>query len=318
MANTMKLNLRQTVADFLRAHAEQRYTARDLALWIFANHREACEAKRAQSLQDLSDDADLLQQLVREIVAQRSEIQKRIPQIRTTETRPRRYYYTSASEAEEVAQAEGAAPVGKPETSSRAILEHDLYPLLCRYLHIERGLFPKRIDEKRSSNRHGPRGNQWLFPDLVALENLGAEWDKEIRACVKEAGSQRARLWSFEVKRLLNRSNVREAWFQAVSNSSWANFGYLVAAEVEGEDTMKELELLAAAHGIGLIVLDVDNPVDSEIRIPARERSDVDWSIGNRLAQENADFLDFVSWVRQFHQTDNAKVGDWDLPATDD
>jgi len=26
------------------------------------------------------------------------------------------------------------------------------------------------------------------------------------------------------------------------------------------------------------------------------------------------DFRDFVSWVRQFHQTDNAKVGAWDLP----
>jgi hypothetical protein len=35
-----------------------------------------------------------------------------------------------------------------------------------------------------------------------------------------------------------NRSNVRECFFQAVSNSSWANFGYLVAAEIEGQDTL--------------------------------------------------------------------------------
>lgn len=312
---TAKLNLRQSVADFLRAHAGQRFTARDIAVWLFANHRQACEAKRAKSDQDLSSDGDLLQQLVAEIGANRPGIQKRFPEIRTTETRPRRYYYTTASEAEEVALAEGSAPAEVAASLRSPLLEHDLYPLLCRYLHSERGLYPKRIDEKRSSNRHGPKGNQWLFPDLVALENLGAEWTKEIRECVKEAGNQRARLWSFEVKRLLNRSNVREAWFQAVSNSSWANFGYLVAAEVEGDDTMKELELLAAAHGIGLIVLDVDNPAESEIRIPARERSKVDWAIGNRLAQENSDFSNFVSWVRQFHQTDNPLVGQWDLPA---
>jgi hypothetical protein len=30
----------------------------------------------------------------------------------------------------------------------------------------------------------------------------------------------------------------------AVSNSSWANFGYLVAAEIEGQDTLKELRML--------------------------------------------------------------------------
>ena len=56
--------------------------------------------------------------------------------------------------------------------------------------------------------------------DPVAMEDIGAEWDREIRACVQQAGAQRARLWSFEVKLLVNRSNVREVWFQAVSNSS--------------------------------------------------------------------------------------------------
>jgi hypothetical protein len=123
-------------------------------------------------------------------------------------------------------------------------------------------------------------------------------------------------LWSFEVKLKLNRSNVREAWFQTVSNSSWSNQGYLVTAEVEGADTMKELRLLAAAHGIGLIVLDVEDPTEgSEIRIPTRERSDVDWDACNRLAKENADFRDYIRAVRQFHQTDDIKRGDWDLPA---
>lgn len=147
----------------------------------------------------------------------------------------------------------------------------------------------------------------------MALENLGEEWDREIRACVQQVGAQRARLWSFEVKLLINRANVRETWFQAVSNSSWANLGYLVAADIQ-ESAMKELRLLGASYGIGLIRLDTSDPNESEILIPARERSEIDWDACNRLAMENNDFQDFISWVRQFHQTDNAKVGNWDLP----
>ncbi|MBS1188390.1 MAG: HrgA protein [Rhodocyclaceae bacterium] len=312
----MKLNLRQTVVDFLKTHQEERFTARQIASWMFDNLREACEEKRRNSQQDLSDDAALVQQLVAEIGVNRPGIQKRFPQVRTTETRPRRYYWSTTSEETEVAQAEEVIrpAKGRAKPDEPIVGEHRLYPLLCRYLHSELGLYPKRIDEKRASNRRGPNGNKWLYPDLVAMEDLGAEWDKEIRACVEQTGAQRARLWSFEVKLLLNRSNVREAWFQAVSNSSWANFGYLVAAEVEGSETMKELRLLAASHGIGLIVLDAENPAESEIRIPARERPDIDWDACNRLAQENTDFRNFISWVRQFHQTDNPRVGDWDLP----
>lgn len=306
---TTKLNLRQTLVDFLKARPEERFTARQIADWIFANLREACEEKRRNSQQDLREDAAFMWQLVAEIGANRPEIQKRWPQVRTTEGRPRQYYWTAASEAAEVAEAEKEKP-----TTSGKIGEHDLYPLLCRYLHAEWQLYPKRIDEKRSSNRHGPNGNKWLFPDLVALEDLGREWEREVRACVQQVGAQRARLWSFEVKLLINRANVREAWFQAVSNSSWANLGYLVAADIQ-ESAMKELRLLAASYGISLIRLDINDPSESEVLIPARERSGIDWDACNRLAQENSDFQNVVSWVRQFHQTDNALVGDWDIPA---
>jgi hypothetical protein len=304
-----KMNLRQTIADLLKAHPNERFTARQIAEWIFANQREACEEKRKNSQQDLSDDAAFLWQLVAEIGSNRPVIQKRWPQIRTTEGRPRQYYWTAASEAAEVAEGEKQAQANKPGKLS----EHDLYPLLCRYLHGDLKLYPKRIDEKRATNRHGPNGNKWLFPDLVALENLGEDWDQEIRACVQQAGAQRARLWSFEVKLLINRANVRETWFQAVSNSSWANLGYLVAADIQ-ESAMKELRLLGASYGIGLIRLDTGAPSESEILIPARERSEIDWDACNRLAVENSDFREFVSWVRQFHQTDSAQVGKWDIP----
>ena len=254
----MALNLRQTVIDFLKASPEARFTARQIALWIFQNHRATCEEKRAQSKQNLANDSALVQQLVAEITSNRVSIQKKDANVHTTEARPRLYFYSRDADYARILKPSifsSEEPAGKNEPR-HSFSEHDLYPLLCAYLHSELGLYPKRIDEKRASNRRGPNGNKWLYPDLVAMEDIGAEWDKEIRACVEQTGAQRARLWSFEVKLMLNRSNVREAWFQAVSNSSWANFGYLVAAEVEGSETMKELRLLAASHGIGLILLD--------------------------------------------------------------
>jgi len=319
----MKLNLRQTMIDFLKSRPEELFTAREIATWIFENHREACEEKRRNSQQDLSADADFIWQLVAEIGANRPEIQKKEPRIRTTEGRPRRYYYAAKAEYDEILRPihefsfahDSENSQTAPAKAKAGLSERDLYPLLCSYLHAEFGLYPKRIDEKRASNRRGPNGNRWLFPDLAAMEDLGREWDSDIRDCVREYGDARCRLWSFEVKLKLNRSNVREAWFQTVSNSSWSNYGYLVTAEVEDADTMKELRLLAAAHGIGLIVLDTEDPTEgSEIRIPARERAEVDWDSCNRLAQENADFRDFIRQIRQFHQTGDIKARDWDLP----
>ena len=91
-------------------------------------------------------------------------------------------------------------------------------------------------------------------------------------------GDKRTRLWSFVVKKVLNMSNVREAFFRAVSNSSWANLGYLVAAKTSDEETMRELWMLNAEHGIGVIQLDILNVSESQILIPAREQEWVDWN----------------------------------------
>jgi len=181
-------------------------------------------------------------------------------------------------------------------------------------LWAEFEVYSKRIDEKRSSNKRGPNGNRWLYPDLVGMEDLGVDWHQEVKDCVNQYSDKRTKLWSFEVKLLINRSNVRECFFQSVSNSSWSNFGYLVAAEIEGQDTLKELRMLFAAHGIGLIKLDVESPSESQVLIPARERGEIDWDTANRLATENKDFLEYVKLVKQFYQTGEARLVDWDVP----
>ena len=312
----MALNLRQRVVDCLKAYPDTSLTARDLAQWVFDQLPDECAEKKASSTGSyIQSDADLVQQLVAEIGGQRPRWQKMHSQLKTTEGRPRRYYWTELDADDEVAVAEGAPLKGPENTANASILEHDLYPLLAEYLRGEElGVHAMRINEKRSSNKHGSGANEWLHPDLVGLEDLTADWRREVRDCVGTLGEARARLWSFEVKLLLNRSNARKSYFQAVSNSSWAHFGYLVAERVEGDGTLKELRMLAASHGIGLIQLDKHSPSESQILIPSREREVVDWDMCNRLVEENADFSDFISRIRRFHQTGELLEKEWLMP----
>ena len=313
----MALNLAKAVLGYLKERPNEKLTARQIAEWIFATFPDECQAKK-QSSQYVSTDAELVQQLVAEISSQRPRLQKRHPELKTTEGRPRKYYYSEKSDVAEVAAAEGVVAAPMTVSSDAKLGEHAMYPLLSLYLWEEFGVYSKRIDEKRSSNKRGPNGNRWLYPDVVGMEDLGAEWHQEVRDCVNQYSDKRTKLWSFEAKLLINRSNVRECFFQAVSNSSWANFGYLVAAEIEGQDTLKELRMLFAAHGIGLIKLDADNPAESQVLIPARERDEIDWDMANRLATENRDFLDYVKLVKQFYQTGEARLADWDVPESTD
>ncbi len=111
---------------------------------------------------------------------------------------------------------------------------------------------------------------------------------------------QNVRLWSFEVKKELNNSNIRSSFFQAVSNSSWANEGYLVATSISTNEVEEELRMLSALHGIGVILLNPENPTESEILLPARRRPEVDWQSINRILNENLGSLKILSNWSQF------------------
>lgn len=312
----MALNLSNVVADFLRNNSESKFTTRQIAEWVFQTYPEECRQKQQRSkaeVSPLNTDIALIGQIAAEISSQGQRLQHKYPQIKTTEGRPRKYYFTSQTDKDEVDNVETANEENRTVTDQPTPKnEHALYPKLSEYLFAELGVHSKRINEKKSSNNRGPGGNKWLYPDLVGMEDLSREWHQEIRDCVKQYADRKTKLWSFEVKLLINRSNVREVFFQTVSNSSWANLGYLVAAEIEGRETVKELLMLTSLHGIGVIRLNADNPTESEILIPAKERSEVDWNTANRLVNENRDFLDYIELVRQFYQTGNPRVRDWD------
>lgn len=100
----MALNLGKSVVDFLTGHPDEKFTARQIAEWIFATFPDECHAKKASS-QALETDADLLQQLVAEIGSQRPRLQKKHANFKTTEGRPRKYYVSEKSDIAEVAAA---------------------------------------------------------------------------------------------------------------------------------------------------------------------------------------------------------------------
>lgn len=315
----MSLELKNRVVELLSANPGKRFKARDIAIWISETYPEAAAAKIKRSASIQTHD-QLLYQLVAEIGSNRPAWQKQIPQLRSTEgVRPRMFYWSEKTEEQEVEDVESGresvlefatapkdiihATVGETEKKVLRRHEHELYPLLIDFLEAEHGIRGYRIDEKKSSNSYGSGGNKWLFPDVVGMENLSDGLHSEVVTAIRESRDRQVRLWSFEVKLLINRSNARETYFQAVSNSSWANYGYLVAANFEGAETLKELRILYAMHGIGLIRLDEEIPTESEILVPARERPDVEWPMCSRLATENRDFKRYVTKVRQFFQT---------------
>lgn len=316
------LSMNDAIAIILKEKPGSPLTARQLAEEMLSRRPNYYRRKRERSSQSFTSDGALLQQVVAEIGAQKPSLLRANPNIRTTAGRPRGYVYlpdgakeikelVSTTESNQTDGSMGRGDQRSPPLKKAVFSEHDMYPVICQYLLDEHGIRTKRIDEKRSSNRRGSGGNKWLHPDLVGIETAWAGWNANVRECAKTLSNLRAKLWSFEVKINIHPGNVREAYFQTVSNSSWSNFGYLIAAQVE-ESVMAELRMLYAAHGVGLIVLDFENPSESEIVIPAREKMDIDWVQVNRLAEENRDFMEYVNLVRQFHLIGEVKNEDWD------
>ncbi len=303
----MPLKLRERVFQLLKENPDKRFKAREIAEWVHLFFPIET-AEKIEKSSFIRDEQSLLYQLVAEIGSNRPQWQKKYPNLRTTEGRPRRFYWTEKTELEEVEEAEaesGSVSRYDGESGQSDFTEHELYPKLIEFLRAEYSAKGARIDESKASNKRGKGGNKWLYPDVVAVDALTKNLNVEVVEALKHSGEQRARLWSFEVKKLLNKSNVREAYFQTVSNSSWANFGYLVAARIEGADAIKELQMLYAVHGIGLIELEPESPTESIVRIPAREKPNIEWTMCSRLADENSDFQDFMKRVRKFFQTDD-------------
>jgi hypothetical protein len=159
-------------------------------------------------------------------------------------------------------------------------LEKDLHPILACYANLYLKAYVKTIHHLRSKKEY----SEWLHPDMVGCYFPIEEWQDTVIDFGAAIASTSIELFSFELKRELNFSNLRESFFQAVSNSSWANEWYLVAGEINAiDDFLDELKRLTTSFGTGVIQLNLTDPDSSELRFPARSKEVLDWDMSNKL-----------------------------------
>jgi len=292
----------QKIIRFLQGRPLEKFNARQIAEAITQIYAEDYREKRQNPR--FENDKAFIAQIVAEIGATKERVVKDNPHVLWQDKpRPRVYWYDPTPSS--------AAMTLADEDEEKSFCEHDLYPILMGYLKSEFKLYCQRIDEKRSTNSRGAGGNQWLHPDIVAMQAVDQGWHELVRSCVQQGVEQRVRLWSFEVKKELTSSNARKSFFQAVSNSSWANEGYLVATAIASSAVEQELRMLSALHGIGVIVLNPENPSESDMVLPAQPRPSVDWQSINRIVVENTDFKDYIELVSMYYQTGIIRAKDW-------
>lgn len=194
--------------------------------------------------------------------------------------------------------------------------ERDLHPLLtyfvCANLSFNRGrpIFTKTIYHEKSLKK---AYNEWLHPDMVGFYLPLKEWETVVIDLNRLSDNNSLRLYSFELKKYLNKSNYRESYFQAVSNSSWAHEGYLVAINInQDNDFLSELERLASSFGIGIIHLDPANIDDSRILYPAKLKNNLDWEAINKLCEQNPDFNKFLQNIKTDFESKRIYPSDYD------
>lgn len=308
-----RLSQSQKIVELLKANPNEKFNARQIAEKIVDSYPEDYRDKRQNPR--FADEKAFISQVVAEIGSQKDQIVKNDTHVFWQDKpRPRVYWYNPDKVVGEILPEIDESEDDTPEVSTiveSSFSEHELYPILIDYLKTELNLYCQRIDEKRSKNSRGSGGNQWLHPDIVAMQPVDKEWNELIRSCVKQGAGQSVRLWSFEVKKELTGSNARKSFFQAVSNSSWANEGYLVATSISDSSVEQELRMLSALHGIGVILLNPENPSESEMMLPAKSRAEVDWQSVNRILVENADFKDYIELVSTYYQTGRVRARDW-------
>ena len=241
-----------------------------------------------------------------------TEAQKPDGRVKAQGHRPKRFYLPSYGGPLDL----DPDPTSEPETRSPRFHERDLHPLLVAFL---RGspLFQAsaRTIYHEKSKKKIAGANQWLHPDLVAVRFDYADYGGNLLALMDKFDRRPLKIYSFKIKKALNYGNYKESFFQAVSNSSWAHEGYLVALTVEEDEDFREaLQKLSRSFGIGIIQLDAAHVDQSQVLSPARSRESLDYDTIHELAEKNPKFQEFLKTVAEYDPKASRRfTGEFDL-----
>ncbi|GAA7427268.1 COG2958 family protein [Helicobacter pylori] len=178
--------------------------------------------------------------------------------------------------------------------------ERNLHPFLTYMAFFNENLkcYTKTIFHEGSSK--SPKGmDRWLYPDMVGVRFLHAELSNEnLIAFSKKFDTLPVKLVSFELKKEISVNNCRECYFQAISNSSWANEGYLVGRHIDthNPELMDLLKRLHGSFGIGVIDLRTDED-KSAILLNAKYKEKIDYTVALELSEKNEKFSGFLKSV---------------------
>ncbi|WRB08437.1 COG2958 family protein [Helicobacter pylori] len=184
--------------------------------------------------------------------------------------------------------------------SAKIMHERDLHPFLTYMAFHNENLkcYTKTIFHEESLK--SPKGmDRWLYPDMVGVRFLHAELSNEnLIAFSKKFDTLPVKLVSFELKKEISVNNCRECYFQAISNSSWANEGYLVGRHIDTHNPqlMDLLKRLHASFGIGVIDLRT-NEDKSAILLNAKYKEKIDYTMAQELSDKNPKFSGFLKSV---------------------
>ena len=296
----MASKVRGYVVKCLQESKGKRFTKREIAEWISHNYPEFIRHKIDNtSVQNINQ---AISQITSEI--QYDEYYQRDGIRIDTSSKPQRLYLFEDNISEN----------NDEEDNLTKKREYELYPCLGEFCINKLNIKTLRIDEKKSSNKRGVNSNKWLHADVVGYEDLIQEYSEDLRDIIKRNSGIRSNLYSFEVKSgIISHSKLREYFFQTVSNSSWANYSYLVS-EGLAEEAENELQLLCGSFKIGFIQLDRNNPRNSRILIQA-PRKELDYDMMYRIANENSDFAKYLKNIyKEYEHQENPRL---DIPQWD-
>jgi len=194
--------------------------------------------------------------------------------------------------------------------------EFELHPFLAEFAKYRFGSYCKTINAVKIKQKNN-QINRWANPDIVGINPVILSLNPLFQEEVQKLGilsSRVARFYSFELKLKIDKSNLTQNYFQAVSNSSWANFGYLVVLEMDIDPNfINSILRLNQGYGIGIIKLNPNYPKNSEIVVPAREKEIVDIDFMNFLVSLNQDFYNFIDESRKIIFDKNINIPFFDF-----
>jgi hypothetical protein len=182
----------------------------------------------------------------------------------------------------------------KSKKKEKTYQERDLHLLLSSYLKNQ-NLYSKTIFHEKSTGNDNHQ--KWIHPDMVGIDflNLQSKSTQTLLRVINKADT--FKISSYEIKKEINTDyELKKTFFQAVSNSSWANYGYLVAFEIS-DNLNEEMERLSQSFGIGVIELKA-NPFESKILFPSKYK-ELDFKTIDKLCKINKDFDRFIEQVEK-------------------